>query len=414
MYPLITIAITLAALVTLLHCKVRLGRAMLAAAVLLALLLTATPAELYGALRTEWLQKPLQHRTPVMFITLTALITLVNILGLAMKQTGVAARLPKALMGLFRSRRLALCAIPMMMGMLPTPGGIMLSAPMVRDLGDHLGVKRDRQAAINFLFRHQWETIWPLFPAVPLVQGMLGVSALALITHNLAIMLTGTIAGAVFLLLRAMPQKAPRTQSHDSFWRNLRRFVHAFWPIALVAVLYAALDLTPALGLLVAVVAFLALHRTGVRESLAIFRRGFEPDFILLILGALSFKVILEASGAVPSVVDFLDAMHVPPNALIFILPFLIAFLTGVTTGTIAISFPLIIPFIGTGPQANLHLEVLAFSGVICGLLLTPVHLCLTLSAGYFETSLTKIILQLLTPTLAIAAVAVAIAAVFA
>jgi uncharacterized protein len=82
----------------------------------------------------------------------------------------------------------------------------------------------------------------------------------------------------------------------------------------------------------------------------------------------------------------------------------MVAFLTGVTMPTVAITFPFLIPFIGTGHDANLGLEVLAFSGLVCGLLLTPIHLCLALSATYFEAPLMRIIMLLLAPTAFIAA----------
>jgi len=80
---------------------------------------------------------------------------------------------------------------------------------------------------------------------------------------------------------------------------------------------------------------------------------------------------------------------------------------------TVAITFPFIAPFIGTGQEAKVGLETLAFSGLACGLLLTPVHLCLVLSASYFETSLTKIILKLLGPVFFVAAAGVLMAVFF-
>ena len=147
------VALTL--LVVLLHLKVKLGRSMVLAAVGLAVLLRVTPSEFWQALVNEWHTKPLSQTTAYLFVMLATLIMMVNVFATAMKETGVSQALVPALHGLFRSRRLALAAIPMMMGMLPTPGGIMLSASMVSDLGDHIGVKRDRLAAINFLFRHQ-------------------------------------------------------------------------------------------------------------------------------------------------------------------------------------------------------------------------------------------------------------------
>ncbi|TKJ34447.1 MAG: hypothetical protein CEE38_18045 [Planctomycetes bacterium B3_Pla] len=403
MYALIAIALALALLIGLLHLKVNLGRSMLISSISMAILLGVTPSEFWQTVVHEWHDKPLSQTTGYLFVTLTALVIMVNILGTAMTETGVSQRLVPALHGLFRSRRFALLAIPFMMGMLPTPGGIMLSAPMVRDLGDHIGVQRDRQAAINFLFRHQWETVWPLYPAVLFVQGMFGISAFALISHNMAIMLSGTLGGVIFLLLSGIPPKNKQSRSNGKFTDNVRNFVHVFWPIALVAGLFAALGVPPAIGLLLAIFIFLALHKVSLNRWPQIFKSGLELDFVLLILGALLFKLDLEAGRAVDSVVAVLFEMNVPKYLIIFFLPMLVALLTGVTMATVAITFPFLIPLIGTGPQAKVGLETLAFSGLVCGFLITPVHLCLTLSAGYFKAPLSKIILRLLGPVVFVA-----------
>jgi hypothetical protein len=279
MYALISMAVALALLVVLLHVKVKLGRAMILSALGLAVLLGVTPSEFWQAVAAEWHSKPVGQTTGYLFVTLTVLLTFVNVLGNAMKETGVSQRLVPALQGLFRSRRVALAAIPMMMGLLPTPGGIMLSAPMVRDLGDHIGVDRSQSAAVNFLFRHQWETVWPLFPAVPLVQSMFGISAFALISHNIAIPLAGTLGGVVFLLLAGIPPRDPEKQSGGSFGSNMRNFAGAFWPIALVAVLYAGLNVSPAIGIVLAVVLFLALNKVALGRWPGILKSAVEPDF---------------------------------------------------------------------------------------------------------------------------------------
>ncbi|MBL7154068.1 MAG: DUF401 family protein [Phycisphaerae bacterium] len=403
MYALIAMAMALALLVVLLHLKVKLGRSMLLAAVGLAILLGVSPGEFQQTVVDEWRDKPLSQTTGYLFVTLTALVILVNVLGVAMKEAGVSQRLVSAIQGLFKSRRFALAAIPMMMGMLPTPGGIMLSAPMVRDLGDHIGVDRSHSAAINFFFRHQWETVWPLFPAVPLIQSMFGISAFALISHNIAITLAGMLAGAVFLLLRGIPPRNRQLSPKSKFSHDARNFVGAFWPIVLVAALYAGADIPPAIGVLVAIVVFLAFHRVSLNRWGKIFKSGIDWDFAFLVFGALLFKLNLEAGQAVDSVVLFLTEMNVPKHLLIFLLPMLVGFLTGLTMPSVAITFPFLMPFIGTGAEAKVGLETLAFSGLVCGLLTTPVHLCMALSASYFETSLPKIIVRVLGPVIFIA-----------
>ena len=108
-------------LVVLLRLKVRLGRAMVVSAAALTILLGVSPGEFRRTVVEEWRDKPLSQTTGYLFVALTALVILVNVLGVAMKETGVSQRLAPALQGLFKSRRVALAAIPMMMGMLPTP-----------------------------------------------------------------------------------------------------------------------------------------------------------------------------------------------------------------------------------------------------------------------------------------------------
>ena len=413
MYALIAMAIALVLLVVLLRLKVKLGCSMLLAAAGLAILLGVSPGEFWQTLANEWHTKHLSRTTGYLCVTLTALITLVNVLGVAMRETNVSQRLVSALQGLFKSRRLALAGIPMMMGMLPTPGGIMLSAPMVRDLGDHIGIDRSHSAAINFFFRHQWETVWPLFPAVLFIQNMLGVPAFSLISHNMAMMLAGTLGGTIFLLLRGMPPKSGEKRPKGKLLHDLRDFAGAFWPIVLVAVLYAGFNLPPAAGLLPAIVIFLAVHRLPLDRWRSIFRSAFKFDLVLLIFGALVFKVNLEAGGAVNDVVTFLSDANVPRHLVLFFVPMLVGFLTGMTVGSVAITFPLLIPFMHTADELKLGLEVLAFSGLICGLLTSPVHLCMPLSASYFETPLSKIIVRIIGPAFFVAGAGVLMAVFF-
>ncbi len=413
MYALIAMFVALLVLVVLLRLKVRLGQSMMLAAVALAILLKVGPTLFCQTWLDEWHSKPLSQTTGYLFVSLAVLLCMVNVLGLAMRETGVSGQLADAMHGLFKSRRAALSIIPMMMGLLPTPGGIMLSAPMVRDLGDRVGVDRTQCAAINYWFRHQWETIWPLFPSVPLLQSMLGIPALVLISHNLPIMLAGTLGGIVFLLTRGIPPRNPEHDNRDGVRKNLQDFLHAFWPIALVAILYAAINLPPAAGIVLATALFGFFHRLPSARWKAILREGLEPDFVLLVLGSLLFKLILEAGGAIPSAVGFLQDHHTPPILLVFLLPFLVGFMTGVTMPSVAITFPFLMPMITRDGQIRMGLETLAFSGLICGLMLTPVHLCMAMSASYFQAPLGKLILRLLGPAAFVAAAGLASAWIF-
>ncbi len=413
MYPLIAMTLSLVLLVVLLHYKLRIGLSMFLSALGLSLLLWVSPIRIWAELASEWQTKPITQTTVYLFISLSALLLLVNVIGATMREAGISDRLARAMHGLFRSRRLALSAIPMMMGMLPTPGGIMLSAPMVREFGDQVGLERSRLAAINFFFRHQWESVWPLFPAVPLVQGILGVSAFAVVSHNIIITILGLIGGAIFLLLFSMPAKSAKSISHGRrLGHNIADFLHAFWPIVLTATLYIVLDIPPAVGILIGILGLFYLHGIPRKRWSALFKAAKEPDLVLLIASALLFRVSLQAAGAIPAIKDLMVAANLPPALIVFTLPFLVAFLTGMSMPTVAITFPFLTAFIGTGSQAQMGLETLAFSGLLCGLFLTPIHLCISLSAGYFQAPLPRILARLLLPTAFIGAAGI-VSAIF-
>jgi len=411
MYALGMIFASLAALVVLLRLKVRIGLAMTVSAVVLAVLLRVTPGAMWGRLAVEWRGQPLTETTPYLFVSLTALLLLVNVVGEAMGQIGLSARLVPAMHGLLRSRRVALAAIPLLMGMLPTPGGIMLSAPMVREAGDKIGVERSRVAAINFFFRHQWEPVWPLFPAVPLIVQMLGVPAAGVVGHHAVLSIAGIVGGIVFLLLFGIPpRRAEHMEAGASIGSHMKDFIHALWPILFTAVLYVGLNVPPAIGIFLAIIGLLLLHRVNVRRWGGIFRAAREPDVVLLLFGALWFKLILESSGAIGSVVAFFQQIHMPPLLVLFVLPFVVSFSTGVTAPTVAITYPFLMPFIGKGENLSLSLETLAFAGVVFGLAVSPIHLCLALSASYFDTPLLRIIWKVLPPALCVTGAGFALA----
>ena len=413
MYALAAIAISLAVLVVLLRLKVALGVSMVAAACALAVLLGVWPGEMWSALAQEWHSEPLRRTTGYLFVSLTALVLLVNVLGAAMVQTGISARLAPAMQGLFRSRRFALALIPLMMGLLPTPGGIMLSAPMVRDAGDAIGVSRGRAAAINFVFRHQWEPVWPLFPVLPLVQSLVGVSALAVCAHHAVLTAAGIGSAVVCLLAFGIPPRSAGGQvAKGVLGGHAKDFLHAFWPIVFTGLLYVGFDIPPAVGVFGGIVGVLLLHKVSLAGWGRVFRAGCDGDLVLLIVGALLFKVNLEAGGAVGSVVGFFESVHLPGYVVLFLLPALVGFSTGVMVATVAITYPFLLSYMGTGAEAQMGLEAWAFSGALFGLWLTPVHLCVSLSASYFETSLWRVILRIL-PVAAAVAAAGALIAVF-
>ena len=165
--------------------------------------------------------------------------------------------------------------------------------------------------------------------------------------------------------------------------------------IKTIGTLYTALNVPPAVGVLIAIFGLLFIHKVPKDTWRGLFQAANEPDIILLIAAALLYKLNLQAAMAVTDIVNFFESVNAPGYLLVFLIPFIVGFLTGVTMPTIAITFPFLMGYIGEGENVRIGLEVLGFSGVLCGLAVSPVHVCLPLSAGYFQTSLAKIITKL-------------------
>ncbi len=66
----------------LLRLKLKIGLSMILAACVLELLLGVSPFGLWGEFVHEWRDKPLSQTTGYLFVTLAAMLTFVNILGL--------------------------------------------------------------------------------------------------------------------------------------------------------------------------------------------------------------------------------------------------------------------------------------------------------------------------------------------
>ena len=414
MYHFLVVLGALVLVVFLLRRRWKTGVALLVSAVALAAALPASPSALVGFLERDWAGHDLAATFPVQTADLLLLVVLVNFLGQVLRERGLAERLTQGLRTLFRSRRLAVAGVPSVMGLMPTPGGIMLSAPIVREAAEGYGLGGARAALINYWFRHQWECVFPLFPAVAIVAGFLAVPVATVMKWNLYLSLTGLALGGLVLLRGFPPADKSGAGRAAGLARALGGIAAALWPIALALGLCLGFKVPAGLSLAAAVVLLVLVLRIRPREALASFRQGAEFDLMLVVVGAMSYRAILDAAGAVGSISGFISGTGLPAPVLVYALPFIVGMSTGITSATMALTFPLLLGIIA--PQGadgpNMRLATLAFCGGICGINLSPVHLCFSLSRDYFKTSFAEMYRHLLPMALLLSAAAFAVATV--
>jgi integral membrane protein (TIGR00529 family) len=131
-------------------------------------------------------------------------------------------------------------------------------------------------------------------------------------------------------------------------------------------------------------------------------RYGLEPKILFLLYAVMLFKTVLDTSGAAHSLFDQMQSMGMPNAVILILLPLLIGFSTGLSSAMVGISIPLLTPFIVTGGSVDGAALLLAYGAGGIGYLLSPLHLCLVLSAEYYHARLASVYRYLVPPALAV------------
>lgn len=93
------------------------------------------------------------------------------------------------------------------------------------------------------------------------------------------------------------------------------------------------------------------------------------------------FMELLESTGLLQALVANVTESAMPLEWVIAVLSFMVGILTGITQGQVAV----VVPIVAAAAPGNLEMLSIA---MVCGLggqMLTPTHMCLTISLDYFK-----------------------------
>jgi len=301
--------------------------------------------------------------------------------------------------------RVVVALIPAIGGLLPMPGGTMLTAPMVGSALKDDDVSPEQLLFISYWFRHVWEYVWPLYPGVVFTATLINRPVSDMFLAGWPLSLTA-IAGGAFFVLRHV--RAGRNETSPKVRRRA-------WPELIKGVLPFAIVITGALVLkfelilvVLAVIIMLAVfERASVKDVVHSLRRGMEFQIITLVFGVGAYKYLLIATGIRESVPEFLIQMQMPELAVIIAVPMLIGLITGVTLAYVGVTFPLLMPLLGS-PNPDMHLVMLAFGSGFIGCLISPVHLCLVLARAHFGATFARFYRMMALPLVLLMIVALA------
>lgn len=331
-------------------------------------------------------------------LRLLILVILIVFFGNLLRLIENLRDLTKALENLVRNTKVVLMMLPAVIGLLPMPGGALMSAPMVEEVGARRGLPPEIKTSMNYWFRHVWEYCFPLYPGIILSAALLGVGWWGIVAAQIVLTFAMIVLGFAFCT-RKVKLSGNDASLGDALKNPFLLLVKSIWPVMLVVMLnlFLKVDLVIALSFVIALLIF--QRRVKSKDILRILKQTVTFDVVVLILGIMIFKNLLQASGAVKIMPEQMMLLGIPKAAVTGIIPLTVGVLTGVTTAFVGVSYPILLPFL-IPDQVDWGLVMLLYACGFMGVMLSPVHFCLILTKDYFKADLLKVYKLILPPAL--------------
>ncbi|MHA2340161.1 MAG: DUF401 family protein [Candidatus Hodarchaeales archaeon] len=316
-------------------------------------------------------------------VSLIIIMILIPILGGIMEESGLMVEMIQKMR---ISRKSSLMMIPALFGLLPVPGGALMSAPIVQQIDSE--AEATKKVAINVWYRHMLIMIYPLSSSLIITS--------ILTEINLYILVLGLFPGLIVMWLigyiTLIKNVSPFQEQGE---RDLKRAFHNLFPILIAPLIdfigrtffdFAVPELFLLGGLFLSIWLALRFGKMKFSSVKPITKKMRIWRFPLIIFSMFLFLEVFILSGAPEEIASV--------ELSVFLL-ILIGFLLGFATGRIQLPISILIPiYIAqfTGITMPLLDFIFLYTSSSLGYLITPIHPCVSYSTEYFETSFMKVV----------------------
>jgi len=247
-------------------------------------------------------------------ISLVLIVATILIMSALMQSTGQIERMVSTFQELTASPGLVASVMPALIGLLPMPGGVLFSAPMVEAGVGKECIEAEKKVALNYWFRHIWEYWWPLYPGVVLAIALLKVPAWKFIGFMLLPSVLSVVAGKVFILNFI---SCPFREKKKVSFSLIKKFLWEIMPIVIVVISILVLSLLEYFlhkigvnlhipgstaiipGLLLSLVWIMFANKVSIRELKTFIYNKKFLNMVFLVISIMIFKNILAKTNAV-------------------------------------------------------------------------------------------------------------------
>ena len=282
---------------------------------------------------------------------------------------------------------------PGLLGMLPMPGGALLSAPLIERGASH--APADIKAAANVWFRHALLLVYPLGPALIASAKIAKLEVYSVIPYLIPAFLLTLVLGYLFLL-RRVSGKLTQAGTFSLIGLMLPLLIILVAPILDLVLRRTTVLPYTEMGTVAGVFVSLSMGAIMGKIRLPQFGRivwKARPwKYMLIVIAMFAFLNVFTTSG----VPERIGAMSLPPIVLCIVIGALLGSITGRIQAPMSIIIPIYITSYGS---ISAPAFAVTYFAVFLGYILTPIHPCISVSLEYFKTSLGGFARRMAIPT---------------
>lgn len=178
----------------------------------------------------------------------------------------------ESLDNLFNSRRVNAMVAPFIIGLLPSPGAVLIAAPIVDNAaGDY--VSKEERTFITSYFRHISEAFLPTYAHILLALNLTGVDMTAFVVAMLPMAVVLFLLG-YFIYVRKIPKGGENTKTIDKK-REIKNLIISLWSIALTIIIVLTFRIPVFLAVIPVVIILFLLDKFKFKEVAPMFISAF-------------------------------------------------------------------------------------------------------------------------------------------
>ncbi|WBW95892.1 DUF401 family protein [Oceanirhabdus sp. W0125-5] len=324
-------------------------------------------------------------------INITLSVTLICVLGYYMGEFGILNKMIEYLELMLQSSKKSIMFAPAFVGTLLVSGGALMSCPIVETLGCKLNLQKDKQAAVNMVFRHALYFIFPLSStlilAIELGNFEMGHFVLMQLPMALSMWIIGYVA-----YLRNVKETSIESNTNEKWIKSFGMLLLYSSPISISLVSYTLGDyplfINIAFGIIVSIVLVLILpdikQNFSKEKLLGGFTKGIKLSIVLSIIGIMFFKNVVNDIPEIYDSIEGIIRIGIPLEIILFICCAVISYPLASVQPAVAILFPMIIPLAPDYITA-LRYGMFIYTSAFMFYYISPLHMCQVLTLEYFN-----------------------------